>query len=215
MGRFLDTAKNAKTASKTNTQFSNPGSMFNTEIKLKTMIYKLYNRRRALSVIACFAVTTACTPLKVIFSKKKPVDGICDQTLISFTEVIIPGVKTGLPGLTNIYYDPYYPFSRYLNIFIEALNKASIKEFNSEKFSELPIEKREVIVEGMLSKAGIIGQFTTGALFLAQLSFYTGLSNSEGCCELIDFKCMDSETESYPDLANYIEDPQTRDGNPS
>jgi len=179
------------------------------------MICELYNRRQALSVITSFAVTSACAPLKVIFSNNGPEGRISDETLIAFTEVIIPGVQTELPGLTNIYYDPYYPFSRYLNIFIEALNKASTKKFNSEKFSQLPIEKREVIVEGMLSKAGIIGQFTTGALFLAQLSFYTGMSNSEWSCDLIDFKCMDSETESYPDLANYIEDPLTQDGNPS
>lgn len=179
------------------------------------MNYNLYNRRQALAAIASFAVTSACTPLKILFSNKDPGEHEYDRTLIAFMVTIIPGVQIESVGLTNIYYDHFYPFSPYIKIFAEALDKASVKKFSSEKFSELSTAKREVIVEEILSKGGIIGQLSFAALFMAQLSVYTGRCNSAENCELIDFECKDSETESYPDLANYTADPITRDGNPS
>lgn len=188
--------------------------MFNTTFNLLPMNCKLYNRRQAVSAIASLMVTSACTPLKVLFTNKKPVEKAYDRTLKAFSEAIIPGIQTEDPGLTDIYYDPAYPFAPYIKMFTAALDKASVKKFNSEDFSELSMERREAIVEEMLSKGGIIKQFSIAALFLIQLSVYTGLYNSAGICELIDFKCMDSETESYPDLSKYSCDPRTRDGNP-
>jgi len=179
------------------------------------MNYKLYNRRQALTAIASVSVTCGCTPLQILFTKKEPVERVYDRTLIAFIETIIPGVQTESPGLTGIYYDSYYPFSPYIKIFVEDLDKASVKKFNSENFSELSVEQRKDIVEDKLSGGGITRQFTTAALFLAQLTIYTGIYNSEGVCELLDFMCTDSETESYPDTVKYIGDPKTQDGNPS
>ena len=179
------------------------------------MNYKMYNRRQALTAIATLALTSACTPIKILLSNREPVEKECDRTLIAFSEVIIPGNQSESPGLTDIYYDPYYPFAPYIKIFTEALDKASVKKFNSERFSELSRERKEIIVEEILSKRGIIAQLSFAALFMAQLSVYTGRCNSAENCELIDFECKDSETESYPDLANYIDNPITEDGNPS
>lgn len=179
------------------------------------MNYKLYNRRQALTTIASVALTTACTPLKVLFANKEPVGKVYDPTLKAFMEAIIPGVLTESTGLTDIYYDPYFPFAPYLEIFTDALDKASAKKFNAEKFSELSVERRIDIVADKLSDGGIARQFSLAALFLAQLSIYTGLYNSEGICELLDFKCTDSETESYTDIVKYTGEPITPDGNPS
>ncbi len=123
------------------------------------MNYKLYNRRQALTTIASVALTTACTPLKVLFANKEPVGKVYDPTLKAFMEAIIPGVLTESTGLTDIYYDLYFPFAPYLEIFTDALDKASAKKFNAEKFSELSVERRIDIVADKLSDGGIARQF--------------------------------------------------------
>jgi choline dehydrogenase-like flavoprotein len=100
------------------------------------MNYKLYKRRQALTAIASVALTSACTPLKVIFSNKEPVERVYDRTLIAFAEAIIPGIQTSSSGLTDIYYDPYFPFAPYVEIFTDDLHFHTAHQVGSCRMSE-------------------------------------------------------------------------------
>jgi len=176
---------------------------------------KRYTRRQALAAFACLGITSSCTPINALFANKKPPDQTIDITLRAFMETVIPGIPINAQGLTGIFYDVYYPFYPYKKVLAEDLNRESYKKYNSKKFYNLSLEKREQIIERKLSKNGITQKLYVGAIWLTQLTVYTGIYNLEGECSLIDFKCMDSKTISYSDATSFLGVPATNNGNPS
>lgn len=175
----------------------------------------LYTRREALVALSFLGFTASCTPIKVLFADRKPEEYTYDITLRAFMETIIPGISSDSPNLTHIFSDPYFPFAPYKEILAEDLDRTSFKEYKVERFYNLDLEKREQLVCSKLKKSRITQQIYFGALWLTQLAVYTGINNPDGACEIIDFKCMDSKTDSYANPISYLGKPATINGNPS
>lgn len=136
-------------------------------------------------------------------------------TLRAFSEVIIPEAQFEEPGLTDVFYDEYYPFLKYIRILSEDLDKVSKKEYQTDCFSDLSLIRRTEIVDRRLIHNGVSGAIYMAAIYLIQLSYFTGIYNPDKGCELIGFQCEDQETDSYQDIAYFEGDPATSDGNPS
>ena len=176
---------------------------------------KHFSRRQALGAFAYLGIASACTPIKVLLADKKPPDYTFDTTLRAFMETIIPGIPVDALDLTSIFYDAYFPFYSYKEILAEDLDKSSFSQYRVKRFYDLELAQREEIIERKLKKKGITQQLYVAAIWLTQLTIYTGNYNSEGECYLIDFKCMDSKTDSYANLTTFLGEPATKNGNPS
>jgi len=183
--------------------------------KLYIMKEKLYNRRQAIGLLATMAIASSCMPIKVIFNTRKEPEKNYDTTLRAFSEVIIPEAQFEEPGLTDVFYDEYYPFLKYIRILSEDLDKVSKKEYQTDCFSDLSLIRRTEIVDRRLIHNGVSGAIYMAAIYLIQLSYFTGIYNPDKGCELIGFQCEDQETDSYQDIAYFEGDPATSDGNPS
>jgi len=176
---------------------------------------KLYTRREALAAFTYLSIASACTPIKILFADRRSGDSTYDITLRGFMETIVPGISLNASDLTSIFYDSYYPFSPYREILAEDLDKASYKRYNVKRFYDLSLEKRERIIDQKIRGNGIAKQLYVAAIWLSQLTIYTGNYNSEGECGIIDFKCEDSKTDSYPEPISFLGKPATINGNPS
>jgi len=176
---------------------------------------KLYTRRQSIGLVASMAIASSCMPIKVIFNAGKEPDKNYDTTLRAFSEVIIPDAQSDEPGLTDVFYDAYYPFLKYIKILAEDLDNASMKNCQTDRFSNLSLTKRTEIVEQKLTDKGFSKAIYMAAVFLIQVSYFTGIYNPGEECDLIGFHCEDQETDSYQDFAYFEGEPATIDGNPS
>jgi hypothetical protein len=183
--------------------------------KLYTMSEKLYTRRQSIGLLASMAIASSCMPMKIIFNTGKELEKNYQTTLRAFTEVIIPEAQADEPGLTDVFYDEYYPFLKYIRILSEDLDKVSKKEYQTDCFSDLSLTRRTEIVDRRMTKYGISSAVYLAAVYLIQLSYFTGIYNPDKGCDLIGFQCEDQVTDSYEDIAYFEGDPATPDGNPS
>jgi hypothetical protein len=176
---------------------------------------KLYTRRQTIGLMASMAIASSCMPLKIIFGSKEESGKNYDSTLRAFSEVIIPEVARDEPGFSDIFYDNYYPFLKYINVLAEDLDKASREKYQAECFCDLSISHRTEIVECKLTDKGLSSTIYLAAAYLIQLSYFTGIYNPDKECDLIGFQCADQVTDSYEDIAYFEANPSTNDGNPS
>jgi hypothetical protein len=176
---------------------------------------KLYTRRETIGIFVSMAIASSCMPVKVVFNAGKEPEGNYDSTLRAFSEVIIPEARCDAPGLSDVFYDKYYPFLQYVKILAEDLDKASRRKYQTNSFSDLSISNRTEIVERKLIDKGISRAIYLAAIYLIQMSYFTGIYNPDRGCDLIEFSCEDQETDSYQDIAYFEGDPATNDGNPS
>lgn len=176
---------------------------------------KLYTRRQTIGLLASMAIASSCMPVKLIFNPGKESEKNHDPTLRAFSEVIIPEAKKDEPGFSDIFYDKYYPFLQYIEILAEDLDKVSRRKYKNKDFSDLSFTDRTHIVESRLTDKGLFSAIYFAAIYLIQLSYFTGIYNQHKGCDLIGFQCEDQITDSYQDIAYFQGDPSTHDGNPS
>ncbi len=176
---------------------------------------KLYTRRETIGLMASMFIASSCMPIKVVFNTGKEPEKKYDTTLRAFSEVIIPEAQRDEPGLSEIFYDDYYPFLKYIKILAEDLDKVSKRAYQTDRFSELSLNDRTEIVERKLIDKGLSSTIYLAAVYLVQLSYFTGIYNPDKGCNLIGFQCEDQVTDSYPDIAYFEGRPATNDGNPS
>ena len=103
---------------------------------------KLYTRRETIGIFVSMAIASSCMPVKVVFNAGKEPEGNYDSTLRAFSEVIIPEARCDAPGLSDVFYDKYYPFLQYVKILAEDLDKASRRKYQTNSFSDLSISNR-------------------------------------------------------------------------
>ena len=142
---------------------------------------------------------------------------LIDKILRSFVATIIPGVPTGEPDLTKIYYDNYYPFYRFRSFFVFDLSKRSSELFGEEKFYELTLEQRTTVIENALSSDNDVARLYQGAILMAQASFYGGIYDDKKGCPLIDFQGENygftPDEMYYPNSSSFLALESTIDGN--
>lgn len=166
------------------------------------------------------AIITGCTPVRVLlksypdkydYNKK-----MCKQILDSFVLTVIPGANLKNKNLCRIFHDDYYNFSSYRGFFISDLCSKSKKIFQNENFSQLSLKQRTKVIQYGLEDDSTTAKLYTGAIFMAQVSYYCCIYDDEKGCELIDFQgnygFMNTDM-YYKDCAELLADEITLSGN--
>lgn len=137
------------------------------------------------------AVLVGCSPLKIFFKaypgKFDTDSALVDRILRAFVVTVIPGASFDQPDLVRIYTDEFYPFRNYCGFFAADLVQRSKELFGTEKFDELTLEQRTSVIQNGLEADSTLRQLYTGAIFMAQVSFYGSVYNDDRGCALIDF----------------------------
>ena len=138
--------------------------------------------------------------------------------LTAFVCTVIPGAPCSTPDLTRVYSDDFYPFHEYCGYFLSDLGKTTGDMFGHENFDRLGLEDRTLVIEKGLGQGGAAGKLYTGAVFMAQYSFYAGIYDDTGGCPLIQFPGANDgyrpTTMAHAEILSHLAPEQTADGNP-
>lgn len=179
-------------------------------------------RREALRGIGLLAagLGLGCTPARIVLrAYPKTFDDkglLVDRVLRAFVTTVIPGAPSDEANLVRAFYDEFYPFEPYTSFFASDLCRRADSRYGV-RFDLLSLERRTRIVQEGLKADGTTRRLYTGAIFLAQISFYSGIYDEERGCPFIDFdgrfelKPLDQLTYSNPET--YLADPVTDSGN--
>lgn len=181
------------------------------------------SRRRALAIAGATGISlaTSCTPIRFLindapapFRRDKDVT---EPVLRLFVETVVPGIPIDQPGAATVFLDPAYPLTPH-RAWLAADLCARADRWFSTPFDGLPRRDRTTIVREGLAAGGISTRIYTGAVFLAQIGVYGGLTNPHGACPLIGFEgpagLRPPSAQTYPDPWRFLAIPLTRAGNP-
>lgn len=175
------------------------------------------NRREALSrfLLGTAGFLVSCSPLNILGAKSTLTSKQTEiEILGAFMETIVPGLDVNHPGLTAVFYDKYYRFTKFRKILVNDIINQTRKLFSVNSFETLQREGREKIVQHVLNVGGIMKKVYSGAIYLTQITAYAGLYNRNYSSPIIDFKAEYSfEPTSYPNYKDFLGDNQTIDGN--
>lgn len=179
-------------------------------------------RREALHKIGVViaGLGLGCTPVRVLlhdYPKEFGEDGrLVDRVLRSFVTTVIPGAPIDGANLVRAFYDRFYPFEPYTSFFASDLCERSHARYGV-RFDALPLERRTRVVQQGLKADATTRKLYTGAIFLAQLSFYSGFYDDGRGCPLIEFdgrfqlRPLDQLT--YPNPEAFLAASVTESGN--
>lgn len=178
---------------------------------------------RLLGMLACGAAFAGCDTLRVAFrAYPREFDlrpDLSETVMKAFVSTIVPGAPIDDPNLARVYFDEDYPFAPYTAFLASDLCDRSAARFGVDHFDRLSEPERTQIVRIALREGGTTGRLYTGAVYLAQISFYAGIYDDEAGCELIDFPGRNhgpSEGRlSYPDPQSYLAPAATDGGSPA
>lgn len=126
---------------------------------------------------------TGCSPLRILlnaypekFDREKP---LVENMLRAFVVTVIPGAPWEDPNLIRIYSDDYYAFHRYCGFFVFDLAKRSTNLCGNERFDQLTHAQRKAVIENGLDADGTVARLYGAAIFIAQVSFYSGIYDDE------------------------------------
>jgi hypothetical protein len=142
-----------------------------------------------------------------------------ERFLRSFVCTVIPTAPADGPNLIRVYSDEFYPFKKYCGFFLSDLAETTRDLNGHEDFDRLDLAARTAVVERGLDKDGPAGRLYTGAVFMAQYSFFAGIYDDEGGCSLIDFPGANQgyrpNTMTGGEITSHLAPHQTVDGNPT
>ncbi len=163
----------------------------------------------------------ACTPARILL-KAYPQEfeenpEAADRALRAFAGTVIPGAPTDDPNLVRVYHDPFFRFAPYASFFIADLCQRSAGMYGAPRFDDLGEAERTRVIQAGLDADATTRKLYTGAIFLAQLSFYAGVFDDERGCPLIDFegryRLRPLAELSYPNPGKYLASEKTINGN--
>ena len=150
-------------------------------------------RREAIRQLAVLAagLAAACTPLRIV-TRSYPEDferdrDLVDRVLRAFVITVIPGAPANARDLVRAYRDPKMPFASYAPFFASDLCRRTRERFGHREFDVLTGAERERIIADGFTGDATMRKLYSGAVYLAQISFYAGIYDDEGGCPLIDF----------------------------
>jgi hypothetical protein len=163
---------------------------------------------------------TGCSPVRILLKsypdKYDDDKKMCKHILDSFVLTVIPGANPEDPDLSRIFRDEYYKFSKYSGFFTSDLCSKSKKLFNIENFSKLTLQQRTKVIQSGLEDDPTTAKLYTGAIYMAQVAYYSCIYNDEKTCEVIDFSgsygFMDNDM-FYNDCNKLLGDEITFSGN--
>ncbi len=181
-------------------------------------------RREVLKTIGAVVAglgAAACAPLRVAFDQypeafRRDADRL-ERALRAFVTAVIPGASERDPNLTRAFSDRFYRFARFRHFFASDLCTRASMRYGTECFERLTRAERTRVIQDGLAAGGVTGRLYSGAVFLAQITYYAGVYDPERGCELIDFDgCFRGRDElSYPEPRRFLAASLTVDGNPA
>ncbi len=171
--------------------------------------------------ILAVGLAVGCTPLRIVFHAYPEVfdddPDLLDKVMRSFVATVIPDGPIADPDLARIYTDTFYPFAPHAAYFAADLCRRSRSLFGVDRFDALNLAQRTKIIQHGLAGSAITRRLYNGAVFMAQISFYSGIYDDEKGCPLIGFegryRIRPLEELTYPDSETYFAAHSTRDGN--
>lgn len=138
--------------------------------------------------------------------------------LIYFVDAVIPGVDLKDSNLVKIFYDLFFPFAPYRTGFAADLAQYSKHLFANDLYYELPRISRQALVQDGLESRTPRGLLYSGAIFLTQISVYSGIYDDQKGCPLIEypgkFQFVEWTELTHPDPEYFRGIEKTVDGNP-
>jgi hypothetical protein len=188
----------------------------------KTSIFGRREALKMLGVLVGGSIFAGCDTMRVAFrAYPREFDlqpDLSETILKAFVGTVVPGAPTDNTNLARIYFDEEFPFAPYSAFLASDLCDRSEDHFGVLRFDHLAEEERPIIIRSALRQGGTTGRLYTGAVFLAQVSFYAGIYDDHGGCELIDFPGRNrgpAENElSYPNPESYLPRAATTSGSP-
>jgi hypothetical protein len=180
-------------------------------------------RRAALRQLGVLlaGIGAACTPARILL-KAYPQEfeenpEAADRALRAFVGTVIPGAPMDDPNLVRVYHAPFFRFAPYAFYFVADLYQRAANMFGVERFDALGVTERTRVIEAGLDADSTTRKLYTGAIFLAQISFYAGVFDDDSGCPLIDFegryRLRPLAELRYPNPGEYLAGERTLDGN--
>jgi hypothetical protein len=180
----------------------------------------ILTRRKAITSILFLmaGATVGCAPVRMAFDLKKGNDpgdlNVVSKTLGAFVDTVIPGIEDMNLRMVEIFHDRFYRIHKYTYALARDLNKRSQKSFSSA-FYLLSLRERTSVIEDGLAANAIATRLYTSAVFFAQIAIYSGLTNSDHGCKLIEFKGTYDNVPTYSNFNEFLGTPVTIAGNPA
>ncbi len=175
---------------------------------------------RRLGVLTA-GLATACTPLRIVlhdYPHSCDEDAGCrDRVLRAFVLTVIPEAEAGDPNLTRAFSDPDLHFAPYRGFFVSDLCRRAAARTGTATFERLSLEERTAAVQEGLQADATTARLYTGAILVAQASYYASIYDDARGCRLIGFdgayQFHGIEAITYPDPERFLSWPATPDGN--
>lgn len=151
-------------------------------------------RRRFIRIgsIAALASLSGCTPARILLKKYpqkyKRDEALIEETLRAFVVTIIPGADYFDKDLIKVFYDEYYPLSKYRSFIVYDISKRSEKLHGTNQFESLTPGQRTEVVENAEEGSKIIRKLYNGAIILSQVAYYASIYDDDKGCALIDYE---------------------------
>lgn len=170
------------------------------------------SRRRFISSMGLMFALASCTPIRLLVSHSFAENNI-KETLFSFMKAVVPGIDDYYRRGISFYFDPEYPFHKYLSVFISDLHLHARKGYRRNRFDQLTLHQQQELIRHR-SKDLIIGNLYTGAIWFTQVIIYTGMAHPEGKSNILNFDGPYTRQDySYENPDEYLGENLTENGN--
>jgi len=182
------------------------------------------SRREALTRLSAIALGIAaagCAPAAIAGRALYPEAAALDDDAIArgltaFVATVIPE-----PGVADAvarrFADPFLRFAPHRGEFVADLMRRADLLARTDRFDRLSADQRRTIVQAGLDGGAVTGRLYGGAVFLAQIVYYSGLWNERGDCAFIGYDggFTGGSPVSYDDPEPFLPEAITADGNPA
>ncbi|HXJ31722.1 MAG TPA: hypothetical protein VNG35_13840 [Gemmatimonadales bacterium] len=178
-------------------------------------------RREALRRLGVLTagLASACTPLRIVLHDYPSVfDGedASERVLRAFVLTVIPEADAEDPNLLRAFRDSDLRFAPYRGFFVSDLCQRAAAR-TGESFDRLSQAERLAVVQEGLAADATTERLYTGAILMAQASYYGGIYDDTRGCALIEFEgayqFRGLAAVTYPDPERFLSWPLTANGN--
>ena len=169
------------------------------------------SRRQFVITLLSTSLFAACTPLKLILNQSGSSKSF-EKIIEGFIDVIIPGIDIQSLDLKT-FFDPNYPLFPYTKILADDLVNTSEKMYATKHFEKLSRVKREKLILKRSSNI-LVQKLYFGAIWFTQVVIYTGITNPDQQCALIEFEgAFKEQNTTYEFPEKFLGQAITKNGN--
>jgi hypothetical protein len=166
-------------------------------------------------------VASACTPLRIVlhdYPRSFDEDAACgERVLRAFVLTVIPEAEASNPNLARAFSDPDLHYAPYRGFFVSDLCRRAEARTGAATFERLSLAERTAVVQDGLQADATTARLYTGAILVAQASYYAGIYDDRRGCPLIGFdgtyQFRGLAAITYPDPERFLSWSATPDGN--